>query len=276
MCGNTNFKNWRVMNPVEVFEGESPVILGQPHGGTFIPAKVASQFNANGLKIADTDWHIHRLYKGLLPQATVVQATFNRYLIDVNRDPSGKSLYPGLVTTELCPTLDFEGQDIYNKGAEPDAQEIESRLQTYHTAYHAAMLEQLNRIKKKYGIVLLFDCHSIRSYLPNLFEGALPELNLGTNNGKSCDSKIEKVAIDMCEKDGRYNYVLNGRFKGGWTTRTYANPEYGIHCIQLEIAQRTYMDEFVPWKFCEDRAEKLQSYLKNLLRELEIKIKKGL
>jgi len=157
------------MNPVEVFEGESPVILGQPHGGTFIPAKVASQFNANGLKIADTDWHIHRLYKGLLPQATVVQATFNRYLIDVNRDPSGKSLYPGLVTTELCPTLDFEGQDIYNKGAEPDAQEIESRLQTYHTAYHAAMLEQLNRIKKNTALpcfsIVIQSAHTCQIYL---------------------------------------------------------------------------------------------------------------
>ena len=261
------------MNAVDIFEGNSPVILAQPHGGTFLPTEMADDLNERGREMADTDWHINRLYAGLLPEATVVEAKFSRYLIDANRDPSGSSLYPGQNTTELCPTVDFEGRPIYQQralhDAEPDANEIETRRKSYHAVYHAALAEQIERVRKKHGVVLLFDCHSIRSCLPFLFEGELPDFNLGTNNTSTCDPKIEDAALEICAGADGYSSVLNGRFKGGWTTRHYGKPEKGIHAIQLELVQRTYMDEFAPWTFSEERASKVRIQLKKLLSSLE-------
>ena len=257
------------MNPVQISEGKSSVILSQPHGGTFIPSKLFNRLNECGRAIADTDWHINRLYNGLLPDATVVQATFSRYLIDANRDPSGSTLYPGQNTTELCPIVDFDGQPIYQNGAEPNAQDVEIRRQTYHSVYHTALTKQVERVRKKHGIALLFDCHSIRSICPFLFEGELPDFNLGTNNGNACDSKIEQVAVDVCFNANGYHSVLNKRFKGGWTIRNYGNPSNGVHAIQLELAQRTYMDERAPWIFREELATNLRIHLKELLSCLD-------
>ena len=267
------------MNPVKIIDGSSPVILAQPHGGTYLPSaedvteELHVNFNERGREMADTDWHIHRLYDGLLPDATVVEATFSRYLVDANRDPSGSSLYPGQNTTELCPTVDFEGRPIYQIEAEPDANEIETRHNSYHAVYHAALSAQIERVRKLHGKVLLFDCHSIRSRLPFLFEGELPDFNLGTNNTSTCDPIIEVAALEVCANAKRalhgYSYVINGRFKGGWTTRHYGKPEKGIHAIQLELAQQTYMDESSPWLYREEKAEKLRIHLKKLLSCLE-------
>lgn len=257
------------MNPVAVTTGSSPVILGQPHGGTHLPPELAERLNERGRDLADTDWHIHQLYDGLLPEATVVQATFSRYVIDANRDPSGVSLYPGQNTTGLCSTVDFEGEPIYRDGTEPDEAEIEQRRQTYHAAYDAALAEQIERVRKQHGIVLLFDCHSIRSRLPFLFEGQLPDFNLGTNNGTTCALEIEQAALAVCSAAEGFTSVLNGRFKGGWSTRHYGNPVNGVHAIQLELSQITYMEEVTPWSYRRDRAGSLRPHLKSLLTRLE-------
>ena len=219
--------------------------------------------------MADTDWHIHRLYDGLLPEVTVVEATFSRYLIDANRDPTGNSLYPGRNTTELCPSVDFEGLPIYQTEALPDVEEIETRRKNFHAVYHTALSEQIERVRKMHGRVLLFDCHSIRSRLPFLFEGELPDFNLGNYNTSTCAPEIEDAALEICAGAEGYSCVLNGRFKGGWTTRHYGKPEKGIHAIQLELVQRTYMDEFALWTFREERASKVQIQLKKLLSSLE-------
>ena len=165
---------------VKIFEAEGPIILTQPHGGTFIPSNVLKYYNNIGISMEDTDWQINKLFDGLLNSATVVQALFSRYLIDVNRDPSGESLYPKQNSTELCPTKNFLGQSIYKTGMHPDEDEIKNRLINFHSVYHKAILQQIERIKEKHGIVLLFDCHSIKSYLPYLFDGRLPDLNFGT------------------------------------------------------------------------------------------------
>ena len=267
------------MNPVNITEGSSQIILAQPHGGTYFPPlddvqnEIIPTLNEIGRELADTDWHIHRLYDGLIQDATVVEATFSRYLIDANRDPSGNSLYPGQNTTELCPTIDFEGRSIYQKRTDnsvgPDVEEIGKRCNNYHSVYHTALSKQIERVRKKHGQVLLFDCHSIRSCLPFLFEGELPDFNLGTNNTTTCDPKFEEAAVKVCSNANGYSYVLNGRFKGGWTTRHYGNPEKGIHAIQLELSQRTYMIETAPWLYNEEKAAKLRVHLKNLLSCLE-------
>jgi len=261
------------MQLVKILEGNSPIILTQPHGGTYIPTNILHQYNDIGLSMSDTDWHINRLYDGLLERVSTVQALFSRYIIDPNRNPSGEFLYPGQNTTELCPTIDFSGQPIYRDGMQPDAEEVAKRLKKFHSVYHFAISEQIQRISQKYGFALLFDCHSIKSNLPYLFAGELPDINLGTNDGRTCDPKIEKVAVEFHSKISGYKFVLNGRFKGGWTTRHYGDPKNGIHTMQLELAKKTYMEEFSPWNYDHIRAKKIRNHLKKLLNFLETELK---
>ena len=260
------------MKSVKITEGSSPIILSQPHGGTFVPENLMAHFNERGLAKADTDWHIGQVYQDLLADASVVQATFSRYVIDANRNPQGDSLYPGQNTTELCPTIDFHGEEIYQKGKAPDSLEINRRRQEFHQTYHQELSTQIERVKKINGIVLLFDCHSIASELPFLFDGRLPDLNIGTNCGKSCDPILEKAAFEICNASPKFSTVLNGRFKGGWTTRYYGNPSAGIHAIQLELAQRIYMEEKPPWSYSEEKSIPLILLLKQLLTHLEKQI----
>ena len=257
------------MQFVKVLEGKGPIILTQPHGGTYIPNPDLHRYNKMGLLISDTDWHINKLYDGLLNTATVIQALFSRYLIDVNRDPYGENLYPKKTSTELCPTKNFFGQQIYKKGFEPNKEEIAKRLKNFHSVYHKAVSTQIQRIKEKHGIVLLFDCHSIKSHLPFLFDGELPDFNLGTNEGITCDQNLENIAVELCSKIKGYKFVLNGRFKGGWTIRHHSDIKNSIYSIQLELAQKTYMDESYPWSYNFKKAKNLRVHLKKLLNCLE-------
>lgn len=234
------------MTPFTVTEGDSPVILGMPHGGTWLPDALAARLNDNGRKLADTDWHIDRLYEGLLPGVTVVAATFHRYVIDANRDPSGHSLYPGQNTTELCPTTDFDGQPIWSDGQTPTEDEVLDRRESFHTPYHLALQYQIDRVKALHGTAILWDCHSIRSVIPFLFEGTLPHFNIGSNDGTTCAPLIETATRAACLNARDHETVLNGRFKGGWTTRHYGRPEAKIHAIQMEIAQRAYLSAEAP------------------------------
>lgn len=255
------------MIPVDVIFGDGPVILGQPHGGTFVPAEIAARMNDNGLALADTDWHITRLYEGLLPGVSVVKANFHRYVIDANRGPDDASLYPGQNTTGLVPTTDFDGKPIWRDGEGPDAAVVASRLAQWHRPYHAALEAEIARVKAKHGFAILFDCHSIRSRIPFLFDGTLPDFNIGTNNGVTCDPAIERAVVETCAASP-FTHILNGRFKGGWTTRHYGRPTDNIHSIQMEIAQVRYMDETPPWSWRDDRASQTRAVLAKLLDAL--------
>lgn len=255
------------MEIVEVIPGNSPVVLGMPHTGTWVPDGIASQLNTRGAGLADTDWHIHRLYEGLLPGATVVRALFHRYVIDANRDPTGASLYPGQNTTGLVPLTDFDGQNIWQEA--PGEDDIEMRRAAYHEPYHAALKEQIERVQAQHGLAVLYDCHSIRSHIPHLFEGTLPDFNIGDNNGATCSNVITKAAAETCEAAAGYTSVTNGRFRGGWTTRAYGQPREGVHAIQMELAQSTYMIEAAPWDYLPDRANQTRTHLKTLLRHIE-------
>lgn len=255
------------MSPVDVIQGSSPIILGQPHGGTYLPPEIAVHLNENGLALADTDWHITRLYEGLLAGASVVKANFHRYVIDANRGPDDASLYPGQNTTGLVPLTDFDGKPIWKTGQEPTDQGTADRLATWHGPYHAALEAEIARVKAEHGFAILFDCHSIRSRIPFLFDGTLPDFNIGTNQGVTCDPAIERAAVETCSATA-FTHVLNGRFKGGWTTRHYGRPFHGIHAIQMEIAQVRYMDEAAPWNWREDKASQTRAVLATLLDEL--------
>ena len=258
------------MQPVDVFRGDGPVVLGVPHAGTFVPDDIKARFNDTGLKLADTDWHVDRLYSDLLPGATMVKANFHRYVIDANRDPEGVSLYPGQNTTTLCPTTDFDGRPIYQSGMEPQTGEIEARRLAWHAPYHAALQAEMERVRAKHGVAILYDCHSIRSVVPFLFEGTLPDFNTGTNNGTTCASAIEAAVVARTQAAEGYTSILNGRFKGGWTTRHYGRPAEGFHAIQMELAQKTHLaTEDTPFAYDEAKADRLRTHLKDILSALE-------
>lgn len=258
------------MAPVEVRRGSSPVILGLPHTGTEVPPDIWDDLNEEGHRLRDTDWHVHRLYDGLLPDVTTVRAHFHRYVIDANRDPSGRSLYPGQNTTGLVPLTDFDNQQIWREGREPDDSEIERRRSLFHQPYHAALAEEIERVKKLHGVAILYDCHSIRSVCPYLFEGRLPDFNIGTDNGSTCAPEIETAVAAICADASGYSHVLNGRFRGGWTTRHYGRPQEGVHAIQMELAQATHLEtEEPPFVYDEGKAEKLRIHLRSILERLE-------
>lgn len=255
------------MIPVEVIRGDSPVVLGLPHTGTYVPPAIMAALNPRGQTLADTDWHIHRLYDGLLPGATTVRATFHRYVIDANRAPDGASLYPGQNTTGLVPLTDFDGHDIWD--SPPDEDAIAARLAAFHTPYHAALQAELERVHAIHGVALLYDCHSIRSHIPFLFDGVLPDFNIGTDSGTTCDPRLEQAVMGICAGAAPYTHVLNGRFKGGWTTRHYGKPDHGFHAIQMELAQSTHLaQEHPPFDLSHDKADKLRPVLAEILATL--------
>ena len=254
------------MIPVEVTPGDSPVILGLPHTGTWLPDDIRARLNARGQVLADTDWHIERLYDGLLPGATTVRATFHRYVIDANRGADDASLYPGQNTTGLVPLTDFDGEAIWL--TEPDAADIAHRKAQFHAPYHAALAAEVARVRARHGVAILYDCHSIRSHIPFLFPGTLPDFNVGTNLGTTCDPRIEAAVYDLCVASGR-THVLNGRFKGGWTTRHYGQPATGVHAIQMELAQSTHLStEVPPFAYDDAKAEALRVTLRAILERL--------
>jgi N-formylglutamate deformylase len=228
-----------------------------------------TRLNDVGRGLADTDWHIKQLYDGLLKGVTIIKSNVHRYVIDANRDPEGKSLYPGQNTTTLCPLTDFEGVDIWQDDQAPSSDEVEARRATYHAPYHAAIAQELARVQAKHGVAILYDCHSIRSEIAFLFEGVLPIFNIGTNTGTTCAPQIEQAVHAQCIAAKSYDTVLNGRFKGGWTTRHYGQPEQGVHAIQMEIAQRGYMTEAAPWDYQQESATALRSVLGSVLKSLD-------
>lgn len=253
--------------PVEVVQGDSPIILGLPHTGTWLPDDILARLNERGGTLSDTDWHIHRLYDGLLPGATTVRATFHRYVIDANRGSEDESLYPGQNTTGLVPLTDFDGQPIWTDP--PTPQDVADRLARFHAPYHAALSDEIERVRAKHGVAILYDCHSIRSVIPFLFDGVLPDFNIGTANGTSCAAAIEAATQEVAAATGR-SWVVNGRFKGGWTTRHYGRPEAGVHAIQMELAQSTHLaTEAPPFDLDPAKAEALRKPLGEILARLD-------
>jgi len=258
------------MSYLHYHRGTSPVILAFPHTGREVPADIAARLNEEGRKLRDTDWRIDILYGGLLPNATTVRATFHRYVIDANRDPSGQSLYPGQNTTALVPLTDFDNQPIWKAGEEPTEADVASRIATFHRRYHALLEAEIARVKALHGIAVVYDCHSIRSRCPFLFDGVLPDFNIGTDNGRTCASEIESVVADICGRAEGYTSVVNGRFRGGWTTRHYGRPEDGVHAIQMELTQASHLEsEEAPFELDESKSRRLTRTLREVLAAIE-------
>lgn len=225
-----------------VRRGGAPLLVSLPHTGTEL-AGLDDRFVSPWLARRDTDWWIEQLYDFAADlDATVVRTTISRSIIDVNRDSSGASLYPGQATTELCPTTTFDGEALYKEGQEPDEAEIARRREAYYDPYHAALEAEIARLRAAHSRIVLYDCHSIRSVIPRLFDGRLPLFNLGTNSGKSADPELQEKVAALMAASGR-PWVVNGRFKGGWITRHHGRPEAGVHALQMELSCRGYMLE---------------------------------
>ena len=254
---------------IRIERGDAPLIVSIPHAGTEIPDDIAQHLVSLPLARRDADLYVDRLYAFALGfDATIVRTTISRTVIDVNRDPSGKSLYPGQTTTGLCPTETFDGEPLYRPGREPDAAEITRRRTDWFDPYHAAIRSEIARLRERHPAVVLYEAHSIRSIVPRLFPGELANFNIGTNAGRSCAPALARAVEKACDRRG-YTRVTDGRFKGGWTTRHYGRPEEGVHAIQMELAMRTYLDEVAPeaWppEWDEQRAERCREVLRQAL-----------
>ena len=245
--------------------GNSPLLISLPHNGTSLPEDMASRLTPAARKVPDTDWHVAKLYEFAHELgASIIVPARSRYVIDLNRPRDDTSLYPGQNTTGLCPVTDFAGERIYLPGHEPTPNEILARIERYWHPYHSALTEEIERINAAHNRVVLWEGHSIRSVMPFLFEGKLPDLNIGTVDGGSCSAGLQKRLVNVLESQRDYTFVLNGRFKGGFITRHYGKPSQGVDAIQLEIAQLNYMDE-ATFEYNESRAAKLQVVIRKLL-----------
>jgi formiminoglutamase len=252
-----------------VVEGHAPLIVAFPHTGTDIPAGIEARMVSPWLARKDADWWVDQLYDFAAELgATIVRTAISRSVIDVNRDPSGASLYPGMTTTGLCPTETFDGEPLYHHGQEPTEAEIAMRRATWFDPYHAAIRTQIERLGAD-GPVVLYDAHSIRSIVPRLFDGELPLFNIGDNNGVTCAPELTRAVEVACGP----SQVTNGRFKGGWTTRHYGQPATGVHAIQMELADRGYIldpegalsETNWPSPYEPERAEPMRRHLRDVL-----------
>lgn len=247
--------------------GTTPLVLSVPHVGTYVPPDLLARMTPEAACVPDTDWHVERLYDfayGL--GASVIAATHARLVVDLNRDPSGKALYPGASNTELCPLETFADEPVYRAGAAPDTAEITTRVTRYWRPYHEKLAAELARVRAMHGVAILWDAHSIVSRAPRFFAGALPDFNLGTADGASCDGDLAaRIEARLASASG-FTAIHNGRFKGGYITRHSGRPSEKVHAIQLEMAQCAYMDEGPPFAWNQEKAERVRPILKACLQ----------
>ncbi len=254
------------MHPYSLHEADSPLLISMPHVGTYIPESLHDRLVPRALEVEDTDWFMDRLYDfaaGL--GASLLIPTHSRYYVDLNRPPDNQPMYPGQNNTGLCPTRFFTGDTLYRDGMEPDEEEIAQRVSTVWNPYHEALSAQLERLRVRHGHVVLFDAHSIKGELPWLFEGRLPDMNLGTADGNSCADSLRNRVTEVFAGQRDYSWVMDGRFKGGYITRTYGRPTQNVHAVQLEMSWRAYLDETPPYRWHADKAAALRPLLEQLM-----------
>ncbi len=248
--------------------GTLPLLISMPHVGTHIPANILATMTEVARHVDDCDWHLERLYAFAARRgAWMLAPSHARYVVDLNRPPDNANLYPGQDTTGLLPIDTFEKAPLYHPGGEPTAAEAARRVVRYWQPYHDALARTLAELKARHGAVLLWEAHSIRSHVPRFFEGRLPDFNFGTASGASAAPGMAEALADRMTRHGGYTAVANGRFKGGYITRHYGRPEQGIHAVQLELSQITYMQEARPYVYDEALASGVESLLETLLDE---------
>lgn len=254
-----------ITDPYHFIPGTAPILISIPHAGTHLTPEVASGLSDAALPLSDTDWHIPKLYDfARALGASILVGQYSRFVIDLNRPSDDKPLYT-TATTGLYPDTLFDGRATFKPGLTPTDAQRQQYLDEIWQPYHQKIQSELARMKQEFGYALLFDAHSIASVIPRLFDGQLPDLNLGTNSGESCAPALSEILEKTCQQQTRFTHVLNGRFKGGYITRAYGQPENDVHAVQLELAQVNYMEEIEPFSYSEDKASELQALLKPLL-----------
>lgn len=254
-----------IADPYHFIPGTAPILISIPHAGTHLTPEVASGLSDAALPLSDTDWHIPKLYDfARALGASILVGQYSRFVIDLNRPSDDKPLYT-TATTGLYPDTLFDGRATFKPGMTPTDAQRQQYLDEIWQPYHQKIQSELARMKQEFGYALLFDAHSIASVIPRLFDGQLPDLNLGTNSGESCAPALSEILEKTCQQQTRFTHVLNGRFKGGYITRAYGQPENDVHAVQLELAQVNYMEEIEPFSYSEDKASELQALLKPLL-----------
>ncbi len=249
--------------------GHRPLLVSLPHVGRAIPPELRGRYVERALAVEDTDWHLDALYAFVRELgASLLVPRLSRFVIDLNRPPEDAPMYPGVNNTGLCPTRFFTGDPVYREGHEPDAAELQQRLDRYWQPYHAALQSELARIVGAHGHAVLFDGHSIKSELPWLFEGRLPDLNLGTASGQSCDPALRQALADVLAAQADVSFVVDGRFKGGYITRRYGRPAERVHAVQLEMCWRCYMAEAPPYELDPQRVAVIEPVLRRLVGTL--------
>ena len=257
------------MEPFRFRAGTTPLLVSMPHRGTWLPEALARRMTPAALALPDTDWHLERLYDFLDEiGASVLEATHSRYVIDLNRPPDDASLYPGRSTTGLVPIDTFAGEPVYRPGETPQESETAERIERCWKPYHDRLAQALAELHARHGVALLWDAHSIRSVVPRFFEGRLPDLNLGTADGRSCDPALAARLAAVAGAAAGYSSVLDGRFKVGYITRRYGRPQEGVHAVQLELALCAYMDDDPPFAFREPLAARLRPHLRAMLEAM--------
>jgi N-formylglutamate deformylase len=255
------------MNIFSLHRGTSPLLVSLPHNGERLPDELAARMTPSARRVPDTDWHVERLYAFAREMgASMLVPVHSRYVVDLNRPPDDTSLYPGQNTTGLCPVRQFSAEPVYLDGQEPDEDEIAERVGIYWRPYHNALVEEIERIRARHGRCVLWEGHSIRSVVPFLFEGRLPDFNLGTSGGQSCDARLRENLVGVLESQADFGFAIDGRFKGGYITRHYGNPGQGVDAVQLELAQCNYMDES-SFEYLPDLAAPTQHLIQRLLQE---------
>ncbi len=254
------------MRDYELHHGRTPLLISIPHCGTEVPEAIQATLTPEARALPDTDWHVQRLY-GFAAElgASVLAAQYSRFVIDLNRGPEDEPLYPGANNTGIVPATTFSNEPVYRDGCEPTRDAIEERIERYWRPYHAALESELAAIHARHGIAVLYEAHSIRSVVPRFFEGRLPDFNLGPAGGASAAPQLRATAADVITGAAGYEAVVDGRFKGGYITRHYGRPDERVHALQLELSQRTYMDEAPPYRYMPERAAAVQPTLKRLI-----------
>lgn len=254
------------MPTFELRKGTRPLLISIPHQGVQLTDAMMGQVTPIAKTLADTDWHLKTLYEFAQNMgASIIWPHYSRYVIDLNRPADNANLYPGANSTELCPTSTFASEPLYLAGCEPDQAEVSHRLKHYWQPYHSALQSELARLKAQHGLAVLFEAHSIRSVVPRLFEGQLPDLNIGTSSGVSCSPNLQSAVEQCLRSQQTYSTAVNQRFKGGYITRAYGQPSQGVHALQLELCQANYMKEDFPFTYLPERARDISPVLKLLL-----------
>ncbi|MET0225514.1 MAG: N-formylglutamate deformylase [Dokdonella sp.] len=253
------------MDSYTLHRGSAPLLISLPHDGAILPDALAERMTPSARTVPDTDWHVSRLYAFARELgASMIVPVYSRYVVDLNRPSDNASLYPGQNTTGLCPIVQFSGEPVYQAGEEPQADEIAQRIERYWQPYHRGLAEEIERLRAQHGRLVLWEGHSIRSVVPFLFDGRLPDFNIGTADGTSCSAALQARLEEILAAQTRSTHVFNGRFKGGYITRHYGQPQHGVDAVQLELAQLNYMDED-SFEYAPAAAQKTQDVIRRLL-----------